>query len=88
MVVYIIVAFLSIYMYGSDLESNVLDNVKTHQGEWTALILAIVFLVVIGCHIPFIFFGGKDCFLNLFNEVTKRSISKALERKLTLLDER
>lgn len=85
--IYIIVAFLSIYMYGSDLSSNVLDNVGAHEGEWTSFVLSIIFLIVIGCHIPFIFFGGKDCFLNLYNELANRTISKNLERKLMLMDE-
>lgn len=69
MLVYIIVAFLSIYMYGSSISANIMDNVSKHEGEWTAILLGVVFLVVLGCHIPFIFFSGKQALFHLVNEL-------------------
>jgi amino acid permease len=82
MIIYIIIAFLSLYMFGSAISSNVLDNINAISGEWTSLLLRFVFLIVIGCHIPFIFFAGKDCFLNMYYELSRRAISLTLEDKL------
>ena len=44
--------------------------------------MGTVFIVVIGCHIPFIFFSGKDCFFNLVNEIAQKTISRSLNYKL------
>jgi len=86
MIIYLVISYLSIIMFGSDIYPNILDNISEYQGETTALILSVMFLIVIGCHIPFIFFGGKDCALNLYNELSKKQLSTVLEQKLLLMD--
>jgi amino acid permease len=80
MSIYIILSIVSIYMFGSLIKSDVLDNVDKEKGHWESYILRVAFLVVIGCHIPFIFFSGKECFLTIIDELLKRSVSKSLER--------
>ena len=82
MFVYIIVSYLSLYMFGSDLYPNILDNIDEYQGETTAIIISCVFLVVIGTHIPFIFFPGKLLFFDILNELLYRSISKLIEHRI------
>ncbi len=80
--IYCTLAVLSIYMFGSSISSNVMDNIDAEVG-WESLVLRVAFLIVIACHIPFIFFAGKECFLNMYFELTRRSISKALDKKLS-----
>jgi amino acid permease len=87
---------LAIYMFGSSLESNVLSNVG-HQcttdqltGKmecpWESVAMRVMFLIVIACHMPFIFFSGKESLLIIIDEIDRRSISKALELKIHFLE--
>jgi hypothetical protein len=81
--VYLTVSLVAIYMFGSLISSNVLDNVGNEGATWAALVLRFAFLLVIGCHIPYIFFSGKESLLIMIDEVTRQTISRSLENKLT-----
>lgn len=49
---------------------------------WEAVIVQISFMVVLTCHIPFIFFSGKEALCICIDELDRKSISSALWHKL------
>ena len=85
--VYISVSFTCFFMFGDDLKSSVLLNIgkaETENGSyfWEAIIVQISFLIVLVCHIPFIFFSGKEALCIMIDEIQRKSISSALWHKL------
>lgn len=64
-----------------------LDNVsityKTGVQEyWEAYVIQLAFMIVLICHIPFIFFAGKEGLLIIIDEIKRKSISSALWHKM------
>ena len=45
-------------------------------------VMQFMFLVILGCHIPFLFFSGKEALLNIVDELYRRNISKSLTYQL------
>ena len=88
---YVLLAFITIFMFGSTVDSSMLTDVgqECHTGDgtcpWESICLRVMFLVVLACHIPFIFFSGKEGLLIIIDELDRRSISEALEKKLERL---
>lgn len=85
-VTYVAVAFLSIYMFGTDVKSSVLSNIGStyYDGKlfWEAQVVQWSFNLLLICHIPFIFFFGKEGLLIIIDELDRKSISNALFLKL------
>ena len=73
-------------MFGTKIESSVLLNVGSyHPGGitfWQAYVTQISFMIVLMCHIPFIFYAGKEGLLIIIDELDRKSISSALWHKL------
>jgi hypothetical protein len=87
--IYLCVATLGLFMFGSKLTeaSSVLINIgdlRTPDGGayWEAIIVQVSFMLVLMCHIPFIYFSGKDALCTMVDEVDRKSISSALWHKL------
>ena len=87
-VIYFVLAIVSVFMFGNELESSVLLNIgkaRTNEGDkpfWEAYIVQISFSIVLMCHIPFIFVSGKEGLLIIIDELDRKSISNALWHKL------
>ena len=83
---YVILAVISIFMFGSAVQSSILGNVGDECADGDcpveSVVLRFLFLIVIACHIPFIFFSGKEGVLIVLDEVSRRSISQALDMKI------
>ena len=75
--IYISLGILSIYIYVSSLKSNVLTNVDEEQNTYS-YIIRITFLVVLACHIPYVFYPSKEGLLIIFDEAENSSMTKIL----------
>jgi len=57
----------------------VLDNIDK-EVNWSSYVIRSAFLIVLACHIPYIFFSGKESLLIMIEETRDRSMSTALEQ--------
>ena len=87
--IYFLVGTICALSFGKTLESSVLLNIGEirHKDDpskafWEAYICQIAFMIVLFCHIPFIFFSGKEAMLIVIDEIIRKSISNALWHKL------
>lgn len=83
MVVYIALSVLSIFTFGSALKPDLIDNVGEEiDHDFESIVLRAAFAIVIVCHIPYVFFAGKESLLVLIDEIDRRSISSSLDKTL------
>jgi len=51
-----------------------------------SFIVQLLFMLVLACHIPFIFFSGKEALCIIADEIDRRSISKTLDERIAILN--
>ena len=73
---------MSIVEYGSGITSNLLNCFGTKKHLMSTYLSRIAFLVVMTCHIPFVFFSGKEAFLIIIEEIRTGNMTESLEFKL------
>lgn len=78
---YIGLGILSIFVFGSSISSNLLNNVNT-ETSITSYIIRVAFMIVLACHIPYIFYFTKESLLIMIDEVRRGSMTHALELTL------
>lgn len=76
--IYTFLSILAIYMYGSALQSDLIKSLDSGGYNWASIVISIAFFVVLVCHIPFIFFAGKEAFLIMIDEFDRKAISNVL----------
>jgi hypothetical protein len=82
-------------MYGSRIEDDVLGSIglkypidkdgNPMQGAVVypeSYVMQVLFLIIIACHIPYLFFSGKEALLIIIDEYMRNSISATLSKKL------
>ena len=87
---YTFLAITCMFLFGGQLISikggNIMDNVNNEyvldSSHWEAFVLRGLFMIVLACHIPFIFFSGKEALIIMIDETKSRKISKALDQRL------
>jgi len=90
--IYLFLCIVSILLFGNQVikeDADILGNINKEfqldSGRWESFLLRVLFLVVLACHIPFVFFFGKESLLIIIDEVDRRSISQTLEIRLNNL---
>lgn len=58
--IYISTALLAIYLFGSGIKPNCLENVADEGISFQSVFIRVPFAVVVACHVPYIFFFGKE----------------------------
>ena len=84
-IIYTFLAIFCFFLFGGSLDegSDVMDNINSEGKDyWESFILRFLFLIVLACHIPFIFFSGKEALLIMIDEFNNQSISSALEIRI------
>ena len=71
--VYVSLGVLSIYSFGSSLTSDVFDAINKEDTIYS-IIIRVAFLIVLACHIPFVFLPTKEGFLIIIDEAQNRSM--------------
>lgn len=86
---YIFLSITCMFLFGGQIiveEGNIMENVNKEyvldNSHWEAFVLRGLFMVVLACHIPFIFFSGKEALLIIIDEVQTSKISKSLDLRL------
>jgi hypothetical protein len=77
----VMVGLLGLFMFGSVVNENVLKNVGDQEGNVGAQIVLGIYMVVLVCHCPYISFSHKEALLVLFDELHRRSLSNAYQRR-------
>ena len=67
LVIYCSLGILSIYTFGTDISPSVITNVDEEKNAYSYVIRS-AFLIVLACHIPYVFFPTKESFLIIFDE--------------------
>jgi prolipoprotein diacylglyceryltransferase len=70
---------------GSNVILNINQEYEIDNARWEAFLLRVLFMIVLGCHVPFIFFSGKEAMLIIIDEIDRRSISSTLDVRVLAL---
>ena len=76
-IIYVSLGILSIYTFGSEISPSVITYVDREKNAYS-YIIRCAFLIVLACHIPYIFFPTKESLLIIFDEAENKTMTKAL----------
>ena len=72
---------LALFTFGSNLSTSVLANIDL-ETTLSSKVIRFAFLIVLACHIPYVFFSGKESLLIIVDEYRNKSMSYKLETQL------
>ena len=71
----------AVYLFGSTVSSNVLDNIDAETPTLGSYLIRSSFLILLACHVPYVFFLGKEGACIVVDEVMTGSMSKSLAKR-------
>lgn len=78
---YCSIGVMGCLLYKSEVKLSVMENIGLKTGFLNASLL-LIFCLVLGCHIPFMFFPCKETLLVMVDEFRTGSISKAMSQRI------
>jgi len=70
-----------VFLFGSTIKSDLLNNLGTRTSGLSIFIRVIYFLVLL-FHLPYVFFALKEYVLVMYEEIESKKLSTHLEAKL------
>tara|TARA_B110000285_G_C15094322_1_gene600992 strand:- start:999 stop:1442 length:444 start_codon:yes stop_codon:yes gene_type:complete len=89
--IYTFLSVVCVLLFGGGvrLSTNIMDCVNKEYAidpnRWESFVLQFLFMIVLACHIPFIFFSGKESLCIIIDEIDRRSISTTLDERIEFL---
>jgi len=89
--IYSFLSVVCVFMFGSGVaySTNLMDCVNKEyaidSGRFESFVLQFLFMIVLACHIPFIFFSGKESLCIIVDEIDRKSISTTLDERIEFL---
>lgn len=83
--IYVVVAILSILLFGEHIQSDLLLNITENVDSHLRHLWSILFLIIAALHLPVIFFVGKESLLMIYCEARYNTLS--LDRYHTSVSE-
>lgn len=80
MAIYISTGLLAIYLFGTSLSENTLDNIADEGKNFLSMAVRIFFACVVACHVPYCFYYGKEGCCLVADELSRSSTSQQLEK--------
>ena len=83
--IYTLVSICGLISFGKAINDSILVNVGRKYTEhvyWESYMMQVLFLIILACHIPYLYFSGKESLLIIVDELMRRSTSFALAQKL------
>ena len=83
--IYTVVSICGLFSFGKGIQDSILVNVGMKYKDdiyWESYLMQVVFLIILACHIPYLYFSGKESLLVIVDEIMRRSTSFALSKKL------
>ena len=72
-------SIIAIYEFGPAMHHTLLKNIEEQTGIGSSYFIRGTYMLGLVCHIPFVFFAGKESFLILIEETWNKTLSKHIE---------
>ena len=72
--IYLTTGFLALNVFGPNISNNILFNFNKIDG-FLPMLLQLIFLIVIICHVPYMFLVGKEAVCIVGDEILNKTMS-------------
>lgn len=79
-IIYLTCGIIAVYLFGSSISSDIMTNIN-EETSFVSYLIRISFMVLLACHIPYVFFLGKEGACVVVDEIMTGSMSKSLEQR-------